>query len=125
MSLPVPPAKRVLTAEELSHPTDTMGSDVNLDEGYKFLRVLGLSERSELEAKTLGMLELPLERVQSLIADRHGELDHQDKWDIWRWQLALVGNAHPSVVVPMERGEVGNQSRSCSTEATVGDSSPN
>ena len=91
------------------------GCLVNLDEGYKFLRVLGLiaeKRAGSKDARDVGVAPDSASEFNRLLQTGTASLTTKTSGTLGEGNspaesMGLAGNAHPSVVVPMERGEVG------------------
>ena len=93
----------------------TYGCMVNLDESYKFLRMLGLmhersgASRSAGDSGTVPDAASEFNRLlqtgtASMSTKTSGAFGEGDAPSV---SLGIIGNAHPAVVVPMERGDLG------------------
>lgn len=91
------------------------GCLINLDEGYKFLRVLGLIAEKRAggkDARDVGVAPDSASEFNRLLQTGTASLTTKTSGTFGEGNspavsMGLAGNAHPSVVVPMERGDVG------------------
>ena len=92
------------------------GCLVNLDEGYKFLRVLALIAEKRAggkDARDLGVVPDSASEFNRLLQTGTASLNSTKTSGTFgegnspAVSMGLAGNAHPSVVVPMKRREVG------------------
>ena len=93
----------------------TYGCMVNLDESYKFLRMLGLMHEKSGASRSTGdsgtvpdaasefnrLLQTGTASMSTKTSGAFGEGDAPSV------SLGIIGNAHPAVVVPIERGDLG------------------